>query len=292
MDLEILEKIKKTTIIALFSDDELMETLVLKGGNAIDIFHHNISQRGSLDIDLSIEKDFEESPDKMEKKFSLILKETFKNEGYKVFDLKLKEKPKRKESDNLTFWSGYQLEFKLILETLCEKEGIDENDIEAMRKYAHPVGKNRSPKFLIDISKYEFCKGKESFDLEGYKIYVYSPAMIVFEKTRAICQQTEDYKKIIKSRTRKPRAKDFFDIYILMENYDIDLQSRGNLELLKGIFDAKKVPLKLIKKIREDKNFHETDFVSVKDTVKAGVDLKEFDFYFNYVLGVFENVQF
>ena len=278
--------------MAMIFDDELMEQLVLKGGNAIDLFHHNISQRSSLDIDFSLEKDFDQKLDEMEKKFKKELKEAFSTEGHIVFDVKLREKPKRQESEELDFWSGYELEFKIIPETVCEKEGIDENNIEAMRKYALPVGKRQSTKFLIDFSKHEFCKGKEIRDLEGYKIYVYSPAMIVFEKIRAICQQTEDYKEIIKTRTRKPRAKDFFDIYIIMEDYKIDIQSGKNLELLKGIFDAKKVPLKLIKKIREDKNFHETDFVSVKDTVKAGVDLKEFDFYFNYVLDIFENVQF
>jgi len=52
-----LKEIRRLVIIALFSDDELMEKLVLKGGNALDIVH-NIGTRTSVDIDLSIPDDF------------------------------------------------------------------------------------------------------------------------------------------------------------------------------------------------------------------------------------------
>lgn len=39
MNVELVNKIKRITIIALASDDELMETIVLKGGNAIDLVY-------------------------------------------------------------------------------------------------------------------------------------------------------------------------------------------------------------------------------------------------------------
>ncbi len=52
-----LERIKKLVVIAMFSDDELMERLVLKGGNALDLIHR-ISTRASLDLDFSMERDF------------------------------------------------------------------------------------------------------------------------------------------------------------------------------------------------------------------------------------------
>ena len=48
-----LERIKKLSIIAMFSDDYLMDILVLKGGNAIDIIY-GIASRASLDLDLSL----------------------------------------------------------------------------------------------------------------------------------------------------------------------------------------------------------------------------------------------
>ena len=39
MDQKSFEKIKKITLKAMYSDDDLMETLVLKGGNAIDLIY-------------------------------------------------------------------------------------------------------------------------------------------------------------------------------------------------------------------------------------------------------------
>ncbi len=40
-------------IIAMFSDDELMEMLVLKGGNAMALFYSEYS-RASIDLDFSL----------------------------------------------------------------------------------------------------------------------------------------------------------------------------------------------------------------------------------------------
>ncbi len=60
LDIEKLKEIKRTAIIALFSDDDLMDSLVLKGGNALDIVY-GIAQRASLDLDFSIDKEFDKS---------------------------------------------------------------------------------------------------------------------------------------------------------------------------------------------------------------------------------------
>lgn len=58
-----LKEIRKLVIISLFSDDDLMDIFVLKGGNALDIAH-DINSRASVDIDISIESDF--SQDELE----------------------------------------------------------------------------------------------------------------------------------------------------------------------------------------------------------------------------------
>ena len=58
MDLKKLEEIKRLAIIAMFSDDVLMDTLVLKGGNALDIVY-KIASRSSIDLDFSMEQDFD-----------------------------------------------------------------------------------------------------------------------------------------------------------------------------------------------------------------------------------------
>jgi hypothetical protein len=41
-----LEKIKRLTVVSMFSDDELEDDLVLKGGNAMDLVHR-LSSRAS-----------------------------------------------------------------------------------------------------------------------------------------------------------------------------------------------------------------------------------------------------
>ena len=49
-EIDRLNRIKKLIIIAMFSDDDLLETLVLKGGNAVDLIH-GVAMRGSIDLD-------------------------------------------------------------------------------------------------------------------------------------------------------------------------------------------------------------------------------------------------
>jgi hypothetical protein len=56
------------------------------------------------------------------------------------------------------------------------------------------------------------------------------------------------------------------------------------LRLIKLVFEAKRVPLELIGKIRDFREFHMADFQSVKDTVRPGVVLRGFDFYFEFLL--------
>jgi predicted nucleotidyltransferase component of viral defense system len=54
-----LEEIRRRTLIALFSDDELMNDLVLKGGNALAlIYDSGPGSRASVDMDFSIPAEF------------------------------------------------------------------------------------------------------------------------------------------------------------------------------------------------------------------------------------------
>ena len=93
LDLEKLEQIKRITIIALFSDDDLMDSLVLKGGNALDMIY-GIAQRASLDLDFSIDKEFNKSEiSTIHDKIRKVLKETFKAKGYEAFDIHFTEVP-------------------------------------------------------------------------------------------------------------------------------------------------------------------------------------------------------
>jgi hypothetical protein len=117
--------------------------------------------------------------------------------------------------------------------------------------------------------------------------------MIVCEKLRAICQQMREYGPVVKrtNRTGSSRARDFIDIYTLMSVRNFDLTTEQNRELLAQVFAAKRVKLSLLRKVGEYREFHRTSYNSVVDTVKAGVTLKDFDFYVNFVLGLIEQLE-
>jgi len=289
MNLGVFEKIKKLAIVAMVSDDELMDRLVLKGGNAIDLVYH-ISHRSSFDIDFSMSSEFTPGElgglrDKAEK----VLQETFRPEGYRVFDVTFEEKPPKLDEAHRKFWGGYSIGFKLILESTYNQNS---SNIEYLRRNATVVGPSDKRVFEIEISKFEYCNGKTAKEIEGYKVYVYTPEMIVLEKARAICQQIPEYRDIVKMRPATARARDFFDIYTLMEYFNINLNESGTKDVLTTIFGAKKVPLNFLRKIKDYKEFHRPDFVSVTATVKAGLSLREFDFYFDYVVMKFEALEF
>jgi len=271
----------------MFSDDELMDCLVLKGGNALDLIHR-MSTRASLDVDFSMENDFPEGErESFRQRVERALRVTFREAGYEVFDLKMEDRPPGVTPELAQFWGGYCIEFKLI-----EKDKYDQHsaNIFQLRKYAVHLGQGQ--KFLIDISRFEYIAGKEAQYLDGYRIFVYSAEMIVCEKLRAICQQMPEYGPVVKrSRSGGARARDFLDIHTLITERKLDMTLEKNKELLSAIFKAKKVPLSYLDWIKNYREFHSADFPAVKDTIKAGVKLQSFDFYFNYVLDLIEQLK-
>ncbi len=112
-----------------------------------------------------------------------------------------------------------------------------------------------------------------------YTIYVYTPAMLAIEKLRAICQQMPEYE--IRGH-RRPRARDFYDIHIILTKVGIDFTKQESQELIRNIFAAKKVPLRLLGLIERQREFHRPDWPAVAAVVKGPV--KDFDFYFDFVV--------
>ena len=276
-----LERIKKLAIIAMFSDDDLMDILVLKGGNAIDIVY-GIASRSSLDLDFSIATEFNPvEMDLMKSRFEKALNRVFDEAGYKVFDIRFGERPEDSGTDVPQFWGGYRLEFKLIDKI---KYAELENDVQRLRLSAEDVGPGARKTYRIEISKWEYCDGKNAEELDDYTVYVYTPAMIVLEKLRAICQQMPEYSKFLGKSYQTARARDFFDIYTVVEHFNIDLTASENLNLLKVIFKAKEVPINLIGNIKEFREYHRPDFIAVENTVKPNIRIKDFDYYFDYVI--------
>ena len=105
--------------------------------------------------------------------------------------------------------------------------------------------------------------------------------MLVVEKIRAICQQMPGYTL----RTDKTaRARDFYDIHVLMREGNINLATPAALELTRQMFAAKHVGLNLIADLPNQREFHRPDWPSVQDTVRG--DLQPFDFYFDFVVQI------
>jgi len=269
------EDIRKLTITALFSDDVLFEQLVLKGGNAISLVH-GISPRDSLDVDFSLETDFGNLEDVLAR-MERALASRFNVVGFIPFDVKLVSKPSEQRENQQPWWGGYQLEFKLIEETRHRSFGSDK---ERLRREASVVGPDQQRIFRVDFSKYEYTTGKVRAEVDNYTIYVYTSAMIAIEKLRALCQQMEDYAPT--GKTKCPRARDFFDIFIVVTKTGLRLGSPENLDLIKRIFAAKEVPISLLGKLAQQRDYHRNDWPNVRATVAE--PLEEFDFYFDFVL--------
>jgi hypothetical protein len=239
-----VEEVKRRVIVAMFTDDELMDRFVLKGGNLLDVVY-GLSSRSSVDVDLSMEGEFENEQSQQEK-ISSALTASFAETGYMVFDFTFRNVPPGLSEDMKDFWGGYRIEFKLI--PLPDYDRCRES-MDTLRRNAVPIGKKRSTKFRIDISKHEFCGEKQQYFLDEYQVFGYSPVMFVCEKLRAICQQMPEYIALVKGRPTA-RARDFVDIHTVTGHYDVDYAADEFAQILNRIFEVKRVPLSLLGKIK------------------------------------------
>ena len=275
-----LAGIRRLVIIAMFSDDVLFRKLVLKGGNAISLVYR-YGARGSLDVDFSIEGEFEDTED-VAKRIARALTDRFDAAGFVVFDYEFGPRPLIPAADNPK-WGGYRIKFKIIER---DKHHRFDGDPEAVRRNATVIGPSQQRTFTIDISKWEFCEGKTETQLEEFTIYVYTPPMLAIEKIRAICQQMPEYAIRV---AKTARARDFYDVHVIVEESKIDLADQENLELATQIFAAKEVPLQLMGLMEKYREFHRQDWPSVEATV--GPELRPFDFYFDFVLGIVKKLE-
>ncbi len=274
-----LADIRRLVIVAMFSDDVLFNKLVLKGGNAISLVY-SYGARGSLDVDFSIEGDFEDAED-AGKRMIGALKDRFAAAGFELFDDIFAERPAANKADPK--WGGYRIQFKIIER---QKYGDLRAEVEAIRRNATVIGPAQQRTFTIDVSKWEFCEGKIEKELDDFAIFVYTPAMLAIEKIRALCQQMDEYPA---RGPKTARARDFYDVFVILEEAKINVAAPEMSDLVRAIFAAKDVPLKLVGLIGNYREFHRLDWPSVEVTVTEG--LMPFDFYFDYLLGVVQKLK-
>jgi hypothetical protein len=98
------------------------------------------------------------------------------------------------------------------------------------------------------------------------------------EKLRAICQQMPKYPH--RRHREADRAQDFYDIHLPITTAGVDLSK--DLELVRHIFAAKEVPLRLLSLIASHREPHRLAWPAVVSSV--GHSLEDFDFYFAFVL--------
>jgi len=276
-----IRRIRELVIIAMFANDEFMDTFVLKGGNALDIAH-KMNLRASVDVDFSMSGDFEDV-ELISSKIEQSLWERFDSDGYRVFDYKFKPKPLKTKKEIPYFWGGYEVEFKIIEE---DKYSRFQRDINNLRRNATTIGSQQQRTFKIDISKHEYCNPKEEMELDDFTIYVYTLPMIVIEKLRALCQQLPEYPLRGQGRAR---ARDIFDIYSIITEKSVDITSAENRELFKPIFLAKQVPLSLLSLVKDQREFHRPDWSAVEQSVS--IPLKSFDFYYDFLEELIEKLK-
>jgi predicted nucleotidyltransferase component of viral defense system len=280
MKLENTDRYKQLIVIAFFRIDGLYGRLALKGGNAIDLFYPEISGRGSIDVDFSLRDELtDESMEQIQREIERELTDVFKSDDLSVFDFNFIRRPKDRHPDAPLFWNGYKLEFKVLS---TDKFNDSKDNFPKLQKMGY--------KCKVDISHWEYIDSSESRELEGSTVVLYTAPMIVSEKLRAICQQMKEYTDAIGTSNRSGRSRDFFDIHQILTNTSIDLCLPENMEILENIFKAKDVPLELLEKVSENKEIHEVTFPELRDTVKRDVDLKDFDYYFNYVVALVEKL--
>ena len=228
-------EIRMAIITALCLDDWIFETLVLKGGSALDLIYQ-VGERSSLDIDFSMAADLED-PDAFRMRMEGALQQHFQTLGLRAFDFEFSLRP---PNPTVERWGGYRMEFKLIR---IDREKALGGELFQMRRQAIPVEEHlQQRKFKIEISRNEFCPSVEH-SLEVVPVRVYPPALLAAEKLRAICQQHPSYKN---NRHPRPRARDFYDIHSVVTRLGVT----PDWEFLRATFGAKQVPLELLLQIR------------------------------------------
>ena len=143
-----------------------------------------------------------------------------------------------------------------------------------------------------EISKYEYVGDKIRTEGEGHTVYIYSPQRSVCEKLRAICQQLPSYAKIIPPHSPRPRARDFYELHLICEQHEIEVNSEASKELVRLIFEAKKVPLSFIKDLASNAQIHRQDWQNVLDTLPASekAEVNDFEYYLLFVVETFNHL--
>lgn len=270
---------------AFYAHPKTKELVVLKGGQALNLY--GFSSRESYDIDFTIKQAKEKVFEELNPLVKENLAETFLKRNYYFFDYRFDLKPKKRHHALPPYWGGYAITFKVI--PLEEKKNIEnqyptdkEKQLERMRASAAPFGKNNSTKVELDFSYHEYVGELEQIELvssiteSGYKVSLYRPIILVYEKMRALCQNIPgDHLPVNKNA----RVRDLYDIYSIVyseSKYALEEEDiLENIHELKKSFEAKEVSLELLLQLSQskeslEKDFYDTLLQTVPEAKKVG----------------------
>jgi len=267
---------RRKILVAVAGCSTEWEKLALKGGNALALVHE-LGVRTTLDLDYSIEEDFEDYSS-FAKRLEAQLTEVFGRYGVVVFSFDFATRP-RVIRDKDHKWGGYLAKFKLIRSSDWEATGEDVEKADRLALRVAPGGQ-ASTLFKVEISKHEYCGDLVEREIEGTTIPVYSLALIAVEKLRALCQQHPDY-----PHRSKPAARpqDFVDLVTLIQEGAVNLGSGVNRDLLRAVFHAKDVDLILLPRIADCRTFHEDQWEATRSSLAAEA-AQDFAYYFDFVM--------
>ncbi len=140
----------------------------------------------------------------------------------------------------------------------------------------------------------EYSESFEIIRVKSIEIKVYSKALLILEKLRAICQSHPDYKY---RSTHNNRARDFYDIEqiytkVLDEGKINDFFKELSKHIVK-VFEAKNVPLSLIDSCLNSDDFltsQEIGWQEVQSTVK-GLN-QNFSYYVQTTKDIVKKINF
>jgi hypothetical protein len=277
--------LRRLAITALFSDDELAQRLVLKGGNALSVIY-GADSRVSLDIDCSIAGAIEDL-EAYRLRFERALVGRFRDKGYLAFDVQLEERPEP-TSHLPEWWGGYELRFKVIAEDVADKWGLQ--NLDRLRMAAIPIeppGRGVPGTWTVDISRSEYCEATADVVIDNFDVVVYTLPAIVVEKLRALCQQHPDYPW---GSHKKPRPRDAFDIHTIFERHALGpgplLVKPAVACLVDPIFGAKRVNPDLLARLGDEdvRRFHRSGWSQLHDSIRRAGEPRSFDFYYEWLL--------
>lgn len=89
-------KIRNTILKAIYSDNDLKEDLVLKGGNALKFY--DITDRASQDLDFSIKESIRYQKENEGERLRTLISDAFQQVGFLVVGFEFIEKPQKKKT--------------------------------------------------------------------------------------------------------------------------------------------------------------------------------------------------